>query len=66
MLKKTSLTVVIALAAFAVGPLAAEPLSVRFQHLSRADGLSQSFVYAIAQDHEGYMWFGTQDGLNCF
>ena len=66
MLNKISLAVVIALAAFAVHPLAAEPLSVRFQHLSRADGLSQSFVYAIAQDHEGYMWFGTQEGVNCF
>ena len=63
---RLSIPVVLALAAFAVAPAAAEPLSVRFQHLSRADGLSQSFIYAIEQDHEGYMWFGTQEGLNCF
>ena len=30
------------------------------------DGLSNSIVYTIAQDAEGYMWFGTEDGLNRF
>ncbi|MBL4682656.1 MAG: response regulator [Pseudomonadales bacterium] len=36
----------------------------RFQHLSKLDGLSQSYVYTIEQDPKGYMWFGTQEGLN--
>ena len=35
-----------------------------FQHLSRADGLSQASVFAIAQDRSGFMWFGTRNGLN--
>ncbi|MDM8564661.1 two-component regulator propeller domain-containing protein [Candidatus Halobeggiatoa sp. HSG11] len=35
-----------------------------FEHLTRKDGLSQSTVYAILQDSKGFMWFGTQDGLN--
>ncbi|MEX0646880.1 MAG: two-component regulator propeller domain-containing protein, partial [Balneolaceae bacterium] len=26
--------------------------------------MSQSTVQTIHQDSEGYMWFGTQDGLN--
>lgn len=45
---------------------AADPASARFRHLSRSEGLSQSFVYTIVQDHEGYLWFGTQEGLNRF
>ncbi|MFK5968976.1 MAG: two-component regulator propeller domain-containing protein [Candidatus Marithrix sp.] len=37
---------------------------IQFDHLTRKDGLSQSTVYAILQDSQGFMWFGTQDGLN--
>lgn len=43
-----------------------QPAVRRFENLSVADGLSQSDVYAIHQDHLGFLWFGTQDGLNCF
>lgn len=35
-----------------------------FRSLQVEDGLSQSSVYTIFQDRQGYMWFGTQDGLN--
>jgi signal transduction histidine kinase/ligand-binding sensor domain-containing protein/DNA-binding response OmpR family regulator len=35
-----------------------------FRHLTIADGLSQNAVSAIMQDHRGFMWFGTKDGLN--
>ena len=45
---------------------AGDTRSVRFQRISLEDGLSQSFVYAIAQDRNGYLWFGTQEGLNRF
>ncbi len=37
-----------------------------FDHFSVEQGLSQSTVLAIVQDNEGYMWFGTVDGLNRF
>ena len=37
---------------------------IRFQHLSREDGLSQNAVQCILQDQMGFLWFGTQDGLN--
>ena len=43
---------------------AADPRSVRFEHLSRDAGLSQAFVYTIVQDNQGFLWFGTQEGLN--
>jgi ligand-binding sensor domain-containing protein/serine phosphatase RsbU (regulator of sigma subunit) len=37
---------------------------VAFNHLTSDDGLSQSSVTCIFQDAKGFMWFGTQDGLN--
>lgn len=38
--------------------------SIRFDRISNDHGLSMSVVQAIAQDHRGFLWFGTQDGLN--
>lgn len=35
-----------------------------FNNLSIRDGLSHKKVSCIAQDHDGFMWFGTDDGLN--
>jgi len=38
--------------------------SLKFDHISLEHGLSQSTVNAIVQDGQGFLWFGTQDGLN--
>ncbi|NIM96438.1 MAG: response regulator [Anaerolineales bacterium] len=38
--------------------------NINFEHLSLEEGLSQSVVTSILQDSQGFMWFGTQDGLN--
>ena len=35
-----------------------------FKHLSVEDGLSNSSVNCILQDSQGFMWFGTANGLN--
>lgn len=54
------------LAAEADGISAVDPASVRFRRLDQAEGLSQSSVLALAQDRHGFVWMGTQDGLNRF
>ncbi len=38
--------------------------NIRFQHITVDDGLSQSSVTCILQDHNGFLWFGTQNGLD--
>lgn len=40
--------------------------SISLQHISTQDGLSQSTIYCMLQDSEGFLWFGTRDGLNKF
>ena len=37
---------------------------IRFQSLDIYDGLSQSYVYDIIQDKQGFIWVATGDGLN--
>lgn len=37
-----------------------------FQSYSSAEGLSQNSIYSIAETRDGFMWFGTQDGINRF
>lgn len=36
---------------------------IRFRRIGMSDGLPQSYVNQIAQDMQGYLWIGTQDGL---
>ncbi|UFH52755.1 hybrid sensor histidine kinase/response regulator [Spirosoma sp. KNUC1025] len=44
----------------------AQQQNIRFAHLTTNQGLSQNNVTCILQDRRGFMWFGTQDGLNKF
>lgn len=37
-----------------------------FRNYSKKDGLSNPVVASIFQDHNGLMWFGTNDGLNAY
>jgi ligand-binding sensor domain-containing protein/signal transduction histidine kinase len=37
---------------------------LRFENISTEEGLSQGTVTAILQDRLGFMWFGTEGGLN--
>jgi ligand-binding sensor domain-containing protein len=36
---------------------------IKFERLGLEQGLSQSTIYCILQDQQGFMWFGTQKGL---
>jgi ligand-binding sensor domain-containing protein/signal transduction histidine kinase len=54
------------LAAACCAAFGAAPRSLRFDRLSIEQGLSQESVLNILQDREGFMWFGTQAGLNRF
>ena len=37
---------------------------VKFRHISDEQGVSNSTINCIFQDSRGFMWFGTNDGLN--
>ena len=40
--------------------------TIKFEHYTSSEGLSQSTVKCIQQDRLGFMWFGTVNGLNKF
>ena len=49
---------------FVSQPLLLTAASYGVKSLSVDDGLSQSMAYCILQDSRGFIWIGTQDGLN--
>ncbi len=58
---------IIIIFSFLLSPLSlAQQTNYKFDRLLIRDGLSQSSVFAVIQDHLGFMWIGTLDGLNRF
>lgn len=50
-----------------LGLLTMEPCSADLYRVYQTnDGLSHNSVWAVMQDSQGFMWFGTNDGLNRF
>ncbi|MBK8950923.1 MAG: ATP-binding protein [Flavobacteriales bacterium] len=46
------------------GTALTQPAARIFRHLTIADGLSQNSVNVMVQDRDGFLWVGTQDGLD--
>lgn len=44
--------------------LNAQQNEIRFENITPEMGLSQATVHCILQDSRGFLWFGTEDGLN--
>ncbi|GAB5520782.1 MAG: hybrid sensor histidine kinase/response regulator [Rhodothermales bacterium] len=53
--------VVLLAGCLSVLPVVAQPLTTR--SYTRADGLASDYVFAIFQDRDGFMWFGTDSGV---
>lgn len=47
-------------------PVNAKLNNVILERLTVEDGLSQTGVISIAQDKQGYIWFGTENGINIY
>ena len=47
-----------------INPLLCQTSDLQFDHITAEDGLSNNNITCILQDNRGFMWFGTQDGLN--
>ncbi len=63
---RSEILLAIFVSTLAVAPagFCAEGPTIRFEHLGVEHGLSDNNVYGIHQDSKGFMWFGTENGLN--
>src|SRR5688500_8732021 len=46
--------------------VSAQSFDYGFKHLTTDNGLSHDLVHSIVKDKQGFMWFGTLNGLNRF
>ncbi len=63
-IKNTFLTMIVILSLNSKHTYANSYNDINFKSLTIENGLSQSTVETILQDSNGYMWIGTNDGLN--
>ncbi|MBL7948198.1 MAG: hypothetical protein JNN19_04345, partial [Bacteroidia bacterium] len=63
-MKKLLFTFLLLAGVFALSAQPAVSPQLRFGRIGLERGLSQSTVFVTYQDSQGYLWFGTEDGLN--
>ena len=51
---------------FTVSIVFSQEIDFKFNHLTIKDGLSHNNIYTLMQDNNGFMWLGTQNGLDKF
>ncbi|MBI2416463.1 MAG: hypothetical protein HYV28_00860 [Ignavibacteriales bacterium] len=51
---------------FCMFPVSSSAEQLQFRNVGIESGLSQSAIITMMQDHDGFMWIGTWDGLNMY
>jgi signal transduction histidine kinase/ligand-binding sensor domain-containing protein/response regulator of citrate/malate metabolism len=64
MVRSQTWSLIASLLTACVSPWAGAAGLMSFQHLTVDNGLAQSDVRAVLQDSQGFMWFGTEAGLD--
>ncbi len=66
MLKKRylSASIIIFLLLSLISIVNSQQKRLQFKHLTTDNGLSQSWIHSVIQDKYGFMWMGSEDGLN--
>ncbi|MFD2934691.1 sensor histidine kinase [Spirosoma flavum] len=63
-MKRTRMAAVIFLNILSSDFYLVQAQTINFTHITTNQGLSQSRISAILKDKKGFMWFGSEDGLN--
>ncbi len=60
----TSIRLLLYLTLFTTSSIAySQPQKMVFEHITVQDGLPENSVFSMLQDHLGFLWLGTQNGL---
>ncbi|MBU1101286.1 MAG: PAS domain S-box protein [Bacteroidetes bacterium] len=51
---------------FFASDIVSQDEQLKFRHLTFKDGLSVNTVYSVFQDHRGFIWMATEDGLELY